>query len=60
MSHTKQGIVAAVIAASVLLSQPSLAQSPAAPPPAPVDPGFDNSPDSVDNQLNESDERVDS
>jgi porin len=60
LSHTKQGIVAAVIAASVLLSQPSLAQSPAAPPPAPVDPGFDNSPDNVDNQLNESDERVDS
>jgi len=60
LSHTKQGIVAAAIAASVLLSQPSLAQSLAAPPPVPVDPGFDNSPDSVDNQLNESDERVDS
>ena len=56
----KQGMVAAVIAASVLLSQPSLAQSPAAPPPAPDNPGFDNSPDSIDNQLNESDERVDS
>jgi porin len=53
-------MVAGAIAVSILLSQPSLAQSPAAPPPAPDNPGFDNSPDSIDNQLNESDERVDS
>lgn len=48
-----------MIAAGILLSQPSLAQSPEAPPPVPRDYGFDNSPDDVDNQFSESDERPD-
>lgn len=43
----------------VLLCQPAFAQTPVAPT-VPIDRAFDNSPDDIDNQLRESDERIDS
>ena len=45
---------------AALLCHPALAQTPIAQPRAPIDRGFDNSPDDIDNQLKQSDERADS
>ena len=56
---SKVALSAAVFGLGTLFCNLVLAQT-AVQPPAPIDRGFDNSPDDIDNQLRESDERADS
>ncbi len=49
-----------LVSVGALFCHAALAQTPVTQPPAPIDRGFDNSPDDIDNQLRESEEPADS